>query len=289
MNFHSHNKSHKGFTLIEVLIAMMILAFISLGIFQAIRQSYHIRDVLLAESEFYHSVRLAMNVMDKDISLLYSPKIILKKDTNSNSTAQPIPEPGLPPSGDPNANPNNTAATGPTLADAIAHGERYRGTEYWTSVVDPTGIRLSRFIGKENSMNFITASHVRMYKGIKESVFAKVSYSVENNPDTNPEIAGKLMLLKTVSTNAFNYEEDNDPSLKKYKILSGIKSIHFKYYQLQKDVWHKSWDTDSADYKDIYPDLIQVVIEATGEQRLSFEGNYIFKPEIPYYGLPATL
>src|SRR4051812_5370193 len=81
----------EGFTLIEVLIAMFILGCISLGIYQAMTGTFKLRDSLMAEGEFYNNIRMAMSLMDRDVSVMYSPTIML--DTPNPSAS---PSPGAP-------------------------------------------------------------------------------------------------------------------------------------------------------------------------------------------------
>src|SRR5690348_1896944 len=48
-----------GFTLIEVMVSMAIMVFISLAIYQAMTETYKLREVLSVEGDFYNSIRLA--------------------------------------------------------------------------------------------------------------------------------------------------------------------------------------------------------------------------------------
>jgi prepilin-type N-terminal cleavage/methylation domain-containing protein len=65
-----------GFTLIEVLISIVILTFISLGIYQSTTETFHLREILSNEGDFYNSIRLSMNIMQRDISMIYSPTLM---------------------------------------------------------------------------------------------------------------------------------------------------------------------------------------------------------------------
>ena len=61
MTSHSNKGlSQKGFTLLEVLISIVIMAFISLGIYQATTESYKLREELVSDSDFYNEIRLTM-------------------------------------------------------------------------------------------------------------------------------------------------------------------------------------------------------------------------------------
>ena len=287
MNSKSLNRTHlrnEGFTLIEVLISIFLLVVISLGIYKATSETYKLRDVLSAEADFYGGIRLSMNVMDHDISMIYTPKLSLAPSTLKKTDPNSVPASNpTPPSG----------GTTPDLLDsedqqAIVVGDREKGTLYWTSVLDKTGVRMSRFIGKENSMSFISVSNLRVYKDSRESVFAKIAFELSDDKNSEPELQNTKTLVKRINSNAFAIEQDDDNYTRRYPILQGIQNIKFSYYNHDKDSWTTSWDSDSADYKGLYPDLIKVELKVIGPQNLHFEGLYKFRPEIPIHGINAS-
>ncbi len=75
----------KGFTLLEVIIAIVIMAFSSIAIYSAITNSYSINTQLSTEFDRFLSISTAMKILDKDISYLYSP-IIGKTSLISDNT-----------------------------------------------------------------------------------------------------------------------------------------------------------------------------------------------------------
>ena len=54
----------------------MILSFISLGIYQMTTETYRLRDSLAAEGEFYNSIRMSMDIVQRDVASMYSPIIV---------------------------------------------------------------------------------------------------------------------------------------------------------------------------------------------------------------------
>jgi hypothetical protein len=134
----------------------------------------------------------------------------------------------------------------------------------------------------------ITASNIRLYKESPESIFAKVSYELVDDP-TADRSEPRKMLLKVMTPNAFDEDDSRDIYIKKYPLLHGIKKWEFKYYRADKASWTTSWDNESGDLKNLYPDIIQVKLEVTGASRSFFEGLYKFKTEIPPSALSSTL
>lgn len=256
------NNSH-GFTLIEVLIAIFLLVVISMSIYQATTETYRLRDILVHEGDFYNTIRLSMEILQKDISVIYTPTLMAPPEKKAGTTG---------------AEPPASARD----LEAIM-GEAGRTTPFWHGATDQTGIRASHFIGTDSKMSFISLSHIRIYKESRETEFAKITYEIKTGKHVEG-IEGNLMLVKTESPNAFSADEFRDPFKRTYMLLRGIRSIRFQYYQKDKDRWHSRWDTESEDFKNKYPDAIEVRVEVTGPAKLSFEGLYRFKPEIPLSG-----
>lgn len=262
MNLLSHNR---GFTLLEVLISIFILTLISISGYQLITSSYQLRDSLSGDSDFYSEIRLSIGVLEKDFSLLYTPVIM------------------LPPQKEPS---KNSKKEQPQIAQQPV------GSEFWGDLADKTGVRYSRFIGTEDEMKFIASSHIRIYKESKESTFSKITYSLEDNPfeneDDPEEMKGTKVLVKKEDTDVFNIEEDSEETTKTYPILYGIKKLTYRYFHKEKDRWEDSWDSNSRDFKNIYPDIVEMTIEVVGPDRHFFEGKFLFKPEVPIRGIPTS-
>jgi len=277
MNSSCRNKS-AGFTLIEVMITMAILAFISLGIFQAVTSSFKIRDELSQEADFYTGIRLAMGIMNKDISMIYSPTLLLNTQPQTSPSGTP-----QNPSGAPQFDESQIAAS--TAADLS------RSFTFWSAAADKSGLRPSRFVGTDAKMTFISATHFRVYKDSPESEFAKITYDFE--PDSEPPINGfkvadSNILVKQTSANVFDNDDLRDrETTHKYTLIRGITSFKFSYYKWVDNSFtaYTTWDSDKDDFKWQIPDMIRVDIEIKGPTGLSYTGFYEFKPELPFHGL----
>lgn len=255
----------KGFTLLEVLIAICVLAFISVGILQAVQQTYGLRIALSTEGDFYNSIRLSMNILQRDLTSVFSPLNLVPNPTPSpsaGSAAQP-PPPG-------------TAPPDPMLAQEF---------EYWGPAIDKTGIRPSRFVGTENKLTFVTNSHLRVYKDSQESEFAKVAYDLA----TDDVDKSAQMLVKTESPDAFSLDTDRkDSNQRVFALLHGIKKFKYRFYRKDKDTWGPSWDSDSDEQKNLYPDIVELTVQVE-QAKLSFDGTFLFRPEMPLRAINPSM
>ncbi|MEO5970981.1 MAG: type II secretion system protein [Bdellovibrionia bacterium] len=273
MNLAPLNKNNEaGFTLLEVLIALAILIFICFAIFQATAETYKLRDNLTAEGDLNNAVILAMAVVQRDLNLIYSPKIAMpdKKPDPTQTPGQPV---------------GGAIQGQDDITDDLA-----QTFTFWSAAINREGLRPSRLIGTERKLSFISLSHIRIYKEAPESEFAKVTYELRRD-EKNKENPGTYVLIKTESPNAFSNEDRRDTQAVSYEVLHNIKSFTFSYHLKEGETWKvlNSWDTDHEDTKNLFPDIIEIKLEVLGPKNFSFEGDYKFRPEIPLNGLyPST-
>jgi hypothetical protein len=173
--------------------------------------------------------------------------------------------------------------------ELAAAGDLALSSQFYGPALDKTGIRPSRFIGTESKMSFLSLSHIRVYKNSPESDFAKISYELQRDEDA-PEVPDTMVLYKIENVDAFDVE-DKKGTEKKYPILRGIRKLRFRYYQYkEKDLKpHNSWDSTTEDFKNIYPDMIELNVEVAGPSNLSFEGTFKMRPEIPLRALDPSI
>ncbi len=266
MSFNSRSDRQGGFTLLEILISIVILSFISIGIYRATTGTFRLRETLSAESDFFNSVRMAMQILGRDVALVYSPALLLPQ---VNPSARPI-------------------AGSTTTLEQLQSGELGRSSEFWNPVLSITGIRPSRFQGTETKMSFIAASHVRVYRESPESELAKITYELV--PDkTEDALADSYVLDKTEDSNAFTDDDGAKSETRRtFPLLRGVKKLSFQYYQKDKEKPVKSWDNESTDLKNLYPTVVEVTFEVKGPLNLGYDGIYKFRTEIPFEGIAAT-
>ncbi len=259
------SKNQTGFTLIELLISMVIIAFIALGIYQSTSQSFDMRQKLEVDVDFYNSIRVALDVLRKDINQIYSPQSAALPTQLLKADAEAPPQ-----------NPYG--------------GDSGNPLEYWAPPINSTGIRPSRLQGESTKLSFISNSHLRVYKDSRESDFAKIQYSLEEDKLSK---TGEKILVKREDPAVFTEEEsrsDSSDQSVRYTLLSQIKSIKFRYLDGKKDTWFDKWDTSGMAHKNIFPSVIEIELEVflpllkgadPKATRAAFKSSHRFRPEMP--------
>lgn len=279
----------------------MLLVMISIAIYQATTQTFRYRARIINEGDFYGGVRLAMGLMDRDVAALFSP--VAMNPNNYKPAEANVPAVDNPGFGQPNAfnnsfrrqSRNTRVPPGKTpeefAAEQIKLEELKRSdlgqlSDYWMPATDLTAIRPSRFIGTENRIQFVSGSHQRVYRDSMESDFAKIVY--ETREEKEPITPGTRILVRIEDANVFDDTAKGESVAKTYPLLPGVKSFTFRYFRKDKRAWERTWDSNRDDMKGLYPDLIELTLEVTGLNKLSFKGTYMFKPENFFYGLDSS-
>jgi prepilin-type N-terminal cleavage/methylation domain-containing protein len=287
-------RAEDGFTLVEVMIAIVLLVMISVAIYQATTQTFRYRAKLINEGDFYGGIRLSMGLLDRDVSALFSP--VNLNPNNFMTTPDAVPEnlrdsrnrPSSRTNQRKSADEQSAAAAKAFQLEELRRSPLGQPTDYWLGATDLTAMRPSRFIGEENRLQFVSASHMRVYKNSRESEYAKIVYELRDEKDS-PLGDGIQVLVKVEDPNVFDDVEKKGGTAKLFPLLSGVKKFSFRYYRRDKKAWERTWDTNREDMKGLYPDIIELTLEVAGLSKLNFTGIYLFKPETPFYGMDPTL
>lgn len=257
---NSKRHSDRGFTLIEVLIAVTLLVFISFAMYRTVTQAFQLRAVLMGEGDFFNALRLSMGLLERDLATPLYPEML----------NFPIPR----------------ATQIPGTADLGQFDQTPPvASRFWGALVvpnQPIAWRHTAFQGTEQSLSFVTDSHRRMYKDSAESTSLKVSYQFKEGN-----------LTRFASTAAFDVDRDDEPKPKAYMLLNNIEGFRFRYFFKAKDQWLNQWDSTRSETRNLFPDLVELTLTVKSDNpqtsRLQYQGKYFFRVEVPTRGISASL
>ena len=284
--------------MIEVMIALMILVMIGMTTSKAVIDAAKLKEVLKDETDFASEYRTSFSFIERDLDQVFNPRWFLSADlkpldpfnqsgTAANATAT---------AGNPTTGPVKPAGLSIEEITRRTKGMGFQTYEYWGPILDPSGIRASRFQGKDKSMSFVSASHARIYQQKKESIYAKVKYELIKQPsnpnlskEQNDKYASLFALVKVENTRAFELEEPKDvPYVNTYVILNNIKTFKFSYYKRDDKEPLREWDSETQDVKGTFPTAVEVEVSLVGPKDRSMDAKVIFNLETPNDILPKT-
>jgi prepilin-type N-terminal cleavage/methylation domain-containing protein len=194
------HENEKGFTLIEVLIAIILLSFISLSTFKMVEDSTDTKDRVLAEDQRLLQTLTAVSRIDNDFSQFYSPLFAYSK--------------------------NAPATNGSAYQDDNSNKANFDGRA-------KNGALIPQFTSEDKStLIFFSAANRRKTADAKEGRFAWVKYSVRRieNPDADKKSAGDYEMVRQMITSNLYNQNLNWDQAKTQVLISNIKNVGFSFW-----------------------------------------------------------
>jgi prepilin-type N-terminal cleavage/methylation domain-containing protein len=205
-NLSSTIKSNLGFTLIEVLIAITVLSFISFSTYKMVDTNTSTKDRVIKEDRQIVQTLTAVGRLDSDISQMVNPLYSYSKLVPTASS-----------------NPDDIYADNNTNANGAFDGKTKNGA------------LIPQFKSEDKStIIFFTQANRRKMADTKESRFAWIKYSLKpmepdpDNPDDNS--AGLYELIRqSVSTDIYNSTIDWSKP-RPQTVMGKIKNLEFSFW-----------------------------------------------------------
>jgi prepilin-type N-terminal cleavage/methylation domain-containing protein len=223
-------KDDKGFTLLEVLIAITILSLIILGIVSITDDSQRTAENVIAEDLDLLQVETAFSRLEWDISHAYSPLYF-------SHAMEPT---GLTPQEGDIYN---------SIIDRYSTNERFAYPSF-----DGYPVPNNRLEAKE-SLTFFSMSNRRKYKNIKQSYFAWVRYEIVNKSALSGEVKDpssaraeaqggeNILVRKVIANDVFNPELLDWDDVKSQVLLRNVEKVIFEFWNPANRKWTDNLST----------------------------------------------
>jgi prepilin-type N-terminal cleavage/methylation domain-containing protein len=248
-----------GFTLLEVIIAMMIMAFMSLFTVQAIQQALKTKAKVQREIDKSATLRDALRIMERDINMafnyrdasieLYNQAQLerrkrMKTPQNQQQQQQQDPSKQTQPPAQPQQNQ-------PQLTEEqINERTKLKVDKIYT-----------QFIGEPTSLDFTTLSNVRMTEDSKVSSQAEIGYHLKPCRRRSTQGQSSQCLWRRVSN---VIHEDITKSGEETVLLENVSDFKLRYLGVgHEEEWLDSWITTergTEQSKGNFPYAVEVTI-----------------------------
>jgi prepilin-type N-terminal cleavage/methylation domain-containing protein len=246
-------RSNKGFTLLEVLIVLMIMAALTVLSSQSIQQGIASKIKIQTTNDQMSQVRDALKIIEKDINLIMHYQdievemfeLIKKKKLQLSKPSSSVP-------GQPVVNPNAPYPCPEGTADPLCLKK--------TNRISP----VTGFLGKEDEIAFVTLNTSRVTEGASQADFVKVGYSVRGCKRPGKESGSSNCLLRREALVA---EGEVGKGGEEVILLDGIEEFKLRYYGIGKQDWSNDWAFNIKDPKAKFPDAVEISLTvAQGEK-----------------------
>lgn len=263
--------NQSGFTLLEILIAITLLAFITLGVVDITDNAAATKERETERNANNLQIETAMSRFEWDFSQIYSP-LYFSTVMNLNANANMANNAGA-----------NGGAEGGDIAGVVAGAtagatagaqqgaqggaispylqqyyeqlvQRFERNEHFSSV-SKEGYPIPRFYAPEkNVFEFFTTSNRRKLENQKQSHFAWVRYALAEQQDLPNDQEENSKIPKSLKSFVRYYTSDDPYSDKRINIedaertkgavlLRNVESLEFQYWDYQRRKWETSLRT----------------------------------------------
>jgi prepilin-type N-terminal cleavage/methylation domain-containing protein len=276
----------RGFTLIEVLITMTILAVLTVLTTQSIQQAIKSKTKITEQIDEQSKIRDALRIMEKDINLAFhfrdiETEIKEKLKAKKKASTQQKP-PGNPndPNGGQNPFPPPEGAEDPMTMNEVPpeppEVER----------INPT----TEFKGDSSSIHFVTMNSGRLLKDSAQADFIEVGYTLNDCKNISTGQTSKCLWRRSSSI----ADEVVDKGGNEVVLLENIEEFELKYLGRGKQDWVKDWKSalgGDAATQNNFPMAVEIsltVKAGEGEKKKKISMQIVASIRFPNNPEPAT-
>jgi prepilin-type N-terminal cleavage/methylation domain-containing protein len=216
-------KSQGGFTLIELMITVGILATMTVLAAQSIQQAIRSKSKIQGQIDDVSRMRDTLRLIEGDINLAFHYRDVEKE-------IQDLANKKTPAAGAPGAPGTPPIEAGPVPTPIPADQAKR---------IDPS----TNFIGTSNAMDFVTMNNARMVRNSKQADFIEVGYSLKPCKGLSGEQSRSDCLWRR--TTAW-VDEDVTKGGDEVVLLENVTEFKLRYIGKGKDDWSSDWRTDSG-------------------------------------------
>jgi len=246
----------RGFTLLEVIIAMMIMAFLSLFTVEAIQRALKTKTKVQKEIDKNATLRDALRIMERDINMAFNYRDInLELHNQTQDARQKKSKKAYVPDSKLSAEENAKKKAEHEAAQAAAStsdGERFKKKEEKIA---------TQFIGESEAIDFTSLSNIRMSEEQKISSQAEIGYKIKSCRRRSTQEQSSKCLWRRVS----NYiHEDITKAGEETVLLENVTEFKLRYLGPGKDdEWVDQWITSDKGGDDTTKNKFPYAVEIT--------------------------
>jgi general secretion pathway protein J len=227
-----------GFTVVEVLVSVAILASITAVMWSSISAMFRTRDSAERSNERVQMVRIAVNRMVQEISGAYM--------------------------------------AGPEYGGEDIPGEEGQEVEGETESTFQEPVQFG-FVGRSDTLHFTSFSHMRTIEGERNSRHAEIGYFLRDRSieDDDGETRSVQSLMRREDT---TLDDDIQRGGTIYVTLPEVEELSFEYWdagqvkigtmeEVAEGRWVDSWDTSQREFAGRLPPRVRISVTLPGSVR----------------------
>jgi len=254
-------KKNKGFTLVEVLVAITLLSFMMVGIYTVTENSINTKDTVIKEDREFLQLYTFGHRLNQDISQIYSPLYFSSTEIKRDRSFE-------------------KSDTFDRYSNNPAQNNRFIPTRMFPVVTvknQPVPILEQ---DNKSDITFLTASNRRFIEGQKQSPYALVRYSLETDPEPIAEETS-MIVRRTNKLGVWLGDIEMD-EFKPYTLLRGVKDLIFEFWSRKDEKWVDNIRLLPPEER-YTPRAIKVTVTFVDTSGAEMTSLRVFRPFWPYF------
>ncbi len=268
-------KRQQGFTLIEVVIAMSIMAFLTVMVSQSMRRSADFKSKVQKNIDQRSAINSAMRIVERDINLAFHyqdvhtevmKEIEKKKRAGGNNRGNQGAQGGQGAQGA-QGGPAGQGVQGSPGTQGNQGANQNQGNQGNPNAPVYKNFKIrdvpnyTAFMGTKNAIHFTNINNITIQPGEKVSDQQEVGYFVRTCKSLSDQNVSTQCLWRRTSP----YIDDKvDEGGTESVLIEGVKKFELRYFGKEKEDWVDSWDStpegsDEA-IRNKFPSAVEVTL-----------------------------
>lgn len=264
-----------GFTLIEVVLAMTIMAFLTVMVSQAMRRSADFKTKIQKNIDHRSALNSAMRIIERDINLAFHYQDVntevlkeiekKKKSGAAGGSTVDTDKDGVPDSQDPDDDndgiPDIQEGSGGNTAGNTGQTGNNQQQQMYANWKIREIKNFTGFKGAKESLHFTNLNNITGQPGEQVSDQQEVGYFVKSCKSiADPSITSSCLWRRTSSYLDDKVDEGGTESV----LIENVKKFELRYFGKEKEDWVDNWDAtaDGQDenLKNKFPSAVEVTL-----------------------------
>lgn len=236
-----------GFTLMELVIVMGLLAFLTINIAVNVNNAFKARARIQIKLEDFSQMRDSLKILERDFNLAFHYRDIEEEFREALTKAQtPAGTATAPGTGGPVPPGFQQPPATPAVATDPREIERKQNR------IDPT----THFVGAEDKVDFVTSNTGRMSHGEAKADFAEVGYALKSCRRPGAEKSSNCLVRRESPLVEGKVTEGGTETV----LLEDVSEFRLRYFGQGKQDWNTDWNSEAneAATRNAYPQAIEI-------------------------------
>ncbi|WP_127717305.1 prepilin-type N-terminal cleavage/methylation domain-containing protein [Halobacteriovorax sp. HLS] len=254
--------NQEGFTLIEVLIAITVLALLMSMMYTIVQNSTETKDKIISEDRDSLQLVTALERLETDISQIYSPMYFNAAYSKNENQDQDEPTP------------TDTTNTKDPLST-------YEPSERFPAI-STAGDIIPAFLNESKTeLVFMSTSNRRIREDSKQSRFNWIRYSIRSISEESLKTGVQYELVRSVESENIFKKDFNWDKIKEHVLLKDLKSFQFQFWNKETKKFVDSIAELAIDRET--PRIIKVKMVWINKDNNEIEIERTFRPLFPLF------